>query len=118
MHTKIKVKDLSLVQWDWIQTHLVRDYEFTPETVRVCVEFELTPDFNLTRVELPVRAFMHLMNQLQGIETRARAAEAALAPDALSDHLEDQRNAADPVRAAERAGEYQTGQGHGAGWND
>ena len=99
MRTRIKVTDLSLTQWDWLQDHLPESREFGPDAVRMCVEFELTAELSPRHVEMPPREFVALMTTLARLET----AQAALTPDALPDHLEAQRNAADPQRAAERS---------------
>lgn len=99
MRTRIKVTDLSLGQWDHLQDNLPASYDMPEGAVRVCVEFELDAQMDSRHVEMPVRAFMALMTRLARIQ---RHAEAALTPDALPDHLEAVRNAADPARAAER----------------
>lgn len=105
MRTRIKVMDLTLRQWDHLQDNLRASYELPDGAVRVCVEFELDAQLNPRHVEMPVRAFVALMTQLQRIENHAEPVQtgtAALPPDALPGHLESVRNAADPVRAAER----------------
>lgn len=101
MRTRIKVGDLTIRQWDWLQDNLPDSQEFPPNAVRVCVVFELTAELSPRHVEMTARRFVALMTTLARLET----AQAVLTPDALPDHLEDQRNAADPQRAAERAGE-------------
>jgi hypothetical protein len=102
MHIRVKVKDLSLRQWDWLQDNVQVEYDFAPFEPRACVEFELTPDLNVRHVEMPVPALAGLLMVLQSLDP-AVTATAALSPDELPDHLEGQRNAADPQRAAERA---------------
>jgi hypothetical protein len=84
---------------------LPAEYDIPEGAVRVCVEFELTAELSPRHVEMPVRAFVALMTQLQRIEnapSTLQVATAALTPDELPDHLEAVRNAADPARAAER----------------
>lgn len=65
MRTKIKVTDLDLAQWDWVQTTLNRAYRFTEGAPRVCVEFELTGEISPTHVEMPVREFMLFLEELE-----------------------------------------------------
>lgn len=106
MHTRVKVVDLNLRQWDHITTEVpVNGREFLEGLPRLCVEFELTPDFSSLHIEMDVAEFATLMTRLEGIKNEpavAEVAQAALTPDALPDELERLRNAADPVRAAER----------------
>jgi hypothetical protein len=101
MHTRIKVKDLNLRQWDWLQENVLVEYQFAPFEPRACVEFELTPDLNTRHVEMPIPAFTGLMMVLQSLGL-ATVAEAVLSetPGTGTD------------------GVYQVGQGNGAGWND
>lgn len=65
MYTNIKVKNLDLAQWDWIQTTLNRTYRFAPGAPRVCVEFELTGQLDPVHVEMPVREFMLFLEELE-----------------------------------------------------
>jgi hypothetical protein len=99
MRTRIRVTDLTLNQWDWLQDNLPASQEFGPDDVRMCVEFELTAELSPRHVEMPPRMFVALMTTLARLET----AQAVLTPDALPDELERIRNAADPTRAAERS---------------
>lgn len=107
MHTRVKVRDLNLRQWDHLTTEVpVNGREFLDGLPRLCVEFELTPDFHQLHIEMDVAEFATLMTKLEGIRNEpavAEVAQAALTPDALPDHLEAVRNAADPTRAAERS---------------
>lgn len=96
MRTQIKVTDLSVVQWDYLQDNLLEKYAIPADAVRVCVEFELDPEMSTRHVEMPVRAFMSFLTRLQAAQIRATA-QAVLTPDALPDHLEAVRNAADPA---------------------
>lgn len=65
MRTRIKVTDLTLRQWDRLQDQLQPSYNIPDGAVRVCVEFELTTELDPRHVEMPVRAFMMLVTQLQ-----------------------------------------------------
>lgn len=107
MHTRVKVTDLNLRQWDHLTTEVpVNGREFLDGLPRLCVEFELTPDFHQLHIEMDVAEFATLMTKLEGIRNEpavAEVAQAALTPDALPDYLEGVRNAADPTRAAERS---------------
>lgn len=64
MHTNIKVKNLDLAQWDYIQTQLQRTFRFADGAPRVCVEFELTGQLDPVHVEMPVREFMLFLEEL------------------------------------------------------
>lgn len=94
MRVRIKVADLSLNQWAWLQENLPASYEIPEHAVRVCVELELTGQTNPIHREMSVRKFMFLMSTLDRVDL----AKAVLTPDALPDHLEAERNAADPAR--------------------
>lgn len=102
MHIKIKVKDLNLRQWDYLTTEVpVSGRTFLPGLPRVCVEFELTPDFHSLHIEMDVAEFAGLSTVLEGIKNEtavADIAQAVLTPDALPDHLDSVRDAADPAR--------------------
>jgi len=80
MRARIKVMDLTLGQWDYLQDTLPERFEMPDEAVRVCVEFELDSQLSPRHVEMPVRAFTALLTRLQEVQARA---EAALTPDAL-----------------------------------
>lgn len=86
MRTQIKVTDLSVVQWDYLQDNLLEKYAIPADAVRVCVEFELDPEMSTRHVEMPVRAFMSFLTRLQAAQIRATA-QAALTPDALPDEF-------------------------------
>ncbi len=64
MRTTIKVTDLDIAQWEYVQTQLERAYRFAEGTPRVCVEFELSADISPTHVEMPVREFMLFLEEL------------------------------------------------------
>lgn len=70
MRTRIKVTDLDLAQWDWIQTTLNRTYRFGEGQPRMCVEFELGPEIGATHVEMPVREFMLFIEELDSKRQR------------------------------------------------
>lgn len=107
MHTRVKVKDLNLRQWDHLTTEVpVNGREFLDGLPRLCVEFELTPDFHSLHIEMDVAEFATIMTRIESIRNEpdvSEIAQAALTPDALPDHLEKVRNDADPTRAAERS---------------
>lgn len=104
MRTRVKVTDINLAQWDYLTTEVpVNGREFLDGLPRLCVEFELTPDFHQLHIEMDVTEFATVMTRLEGIRNTGLVAEAALTPDALPDALEEIRNAADPTRAAERS---------------
>ena len=75
MRTRIKVMDLTLRQWDHLQDNLRTEYEIPTDAVRVSVEFELDAQISARYVDMPVRAFVALMTQLQRIETHAEVQE-------------------------------------------
>jgi hypothetical protein len=103
MHVKSKIKDLSLVQWDYVQQNLMTSYEMGPLEVRVDAEFELTADFHTRRVEMPVATFAGLLTVLRGIDlaqaevSMAQVVEAVLTPDALPDSEAGQEPLPGPV---------------------
>lgn len=101
MRTRIKVTDLTAGQWDWLERNLRDSYEIPDTAIRVGVQFEIDvlSRVLVRHVEMSVRAFAVLVSQLQSLQIQAGA---MLTPDALPDHLETVRNAADPARAAER----------------
>lgn len=73
MHAKTKITDLSLRQWDYLQDNVEHRHQFKAGEVRVCVEFELTPDMSSIHVELPIVDLAGLLTVLQGIEQAAQA---------------------------------------------
>lgn len=107
MRTRIKVTDLNLRQWDYLTTEVpVNGREFLDGLPRACVVFELTPDMSELHIEMDLAEFATVMTRLHGIRNEViSTVSAVLAPDELPDALEDIRNAADPSRAAERAGD-------------
>jgi len=73
MHSLIKVTGLSLRQWDYLQTNVNHGHRFRSGEVRVCAEFEVSPDLNSLHVELPIVGLAVLMSVLQGVEEAAQA---------------------------------------------
>ncbi len=95
MRTRTYVSDLSDAQWDRLQLRAKTEYEITSGTARVCVTFEKAGvDDELERhVEMPANEFALLLSELHLVAQ----AEAVLMPDALPDHLDGLRAAADPI---------------------
>jgi hypothetical protein len=73
MHVKTKITTLTLRQWDYLQQNVERDHSFRATEIRVCAEFELTPDLASVHVELPASDLVGLLYVLQGIEQNAQA---------------------------------------------
>lgn len=71
MRTRIKVMDMTPVQWDLLQVALRPEYDIPEGAVRVCVEFELGAQMESRHAEMPVRVFVRLMTQLQRAENHA-----------------------------------------------
>jgi hypothetical protein len=84
MRARVKVTDLNLRQWDYVTTQIPVDgREFLPGVPRVCVVFELTPDFSELHVEMDVAELLTTMVRLESIRDEIVAiASAALVPDA------------------------------------
>jgi hypothetical protein len=82
MHVNATVTGLSLQQWDYLQDTLPARYDMPDGVVRVCAEFELTPDLQVRHAEMPIRMFAGLLNRL---ERHGKMAMAVLTPDALPD---------------------------------
>jgi hypothetical protein len=103
MRVQTTITDLSEDQWAFAQEVLRTQYEIPAGSSRACLTLEHAGEER--HVELPLAALIGFQSAL-GLHASLRAfrtAMAALTPDALSEHLEEQRNAADPQRAAERA---------------
>lgn len=101
MRTTIKVRDLNLRQWDYLTTQVKVDgRDFLLGLPRVCVEFELTPDFQVLHIEMDVAEFVSLTCALQAVKNETVVAEAALTPDAQPDEFQatDQHHAGDLVQ--------------------
>jgi hypothetical protein len=73
MHAEIKVTDLSLRQWDYLQDNREHKHRFRAGEVRTCVEFELKPDMHSLHVELPIVDLAGLLTVLIAIEQAAQA---------------------------------------------
>lgn len=73
MRAGITITDLSLRQWDYLQSNVERAHRFQAGEVRTCVEFQLTPDLNSIHVELPIVDLVGLLYVLQAIEMGAQA---------------------------------------------
>lgn len=65
MRTTIKVADLSLAQWAWLNLNLPESREFSPDDVRMCVTLELTAEQSPIHVEMPPREFVVLVERLR-----------------------------------------------------
>ena len=100
MRTRTKITDLSAAQWERLQVRLQAAYDIPPGIARVCAVFELAPQTE-RHVEMPAQAFATLLAELAQIG-HAETNLAAVSLSGLPAYLEGQRNAADPVRAAER----------------
>lgn len=83
MRTRVKVADLNLRQWDYLQTNVkVSGREFLPGLPTVCAVFELTPDMAELHIEMDVAELAGLLTVLEAIKNEpdvtALAAEALL----------------------------------------
>lgn len=101
MKVGVTVSDLTPDQWRQIQD-LPVSVEIPAGVARACVVFT-GGSAEERHVELPARMLAATLERLFRIEQTAKA---VLTPDALPDHLESVRNAADPARAAERTCEH------------
>jgi hypothetical protein len=90
--------DLSKAQWDRLQIRLQTSYDLQPGMATVCAVFEQGVQQDERHVEMPIQMFATLMVELANLNR----ATAVLTPDALPDHLEEARNAADPARTKAR----------------
>jgi len=101
MRARVTITHLSPGQWRRLQVRLKTDYIIPAGTPTVCAVFELSEQ-NIQgeerHAEMPVFEFSMLVAELAQVGASELVAEATLTPDALPDHLEDQRNAADPAR--------------------
>lgn len=100
MRLQTTIDRLTDTQWTFAQEALRTSYEIPMDASRVCLVLEHRGEER--HAELPLGAFIGLMAGI-GINDTVKTVMAALSPDELPDHLEAQRNAADPQRAAERA---------------
>lgn len=67
MRTTIKVADLSLAQWAWLNLNLPESREFSPDDVRMCVTLELTAEQSPIHVEMPPREFVVMVERLRQV---------------------------------------------------
>jgi hypothetical protein len=67
MRTRIRVTDLSIRQWDWLQGQLLVEYQFAPFEPRACVEFEIGTGVAVRHVEMPLPASVGLMMVLHSL---------------------------------------------------
>ncbi len=100
MRLNVNVDRLTEAQWKFAQDALRISYDIPMGASRVCLVLEHRGEERHT--ELPLGAFIGLMAGIN-VNDNVQAVIAALSPDEVPDHLEGQRNAADPQRAAERA---------------
>ena len=78
MRTRIKVTDLNLRQWDYLQTEVPVDgREFLPGLPRACVVFELTPDMAELHIEMDLAEFIGLMLRLENIRNEPDTGQVA-----------------------------------------
>ncbi len=99
MRARVKITDLSLEQWDRLQTRLRTEYDIQPGAATVCTVWELTPELSERHVEMPVQDFATLMTELAMVAEARKVVTAVLTPDALPDELVRLREEADPARA-------------------
>jgi len=102
MRLQTTITELSTEQWELAQKVLKTGYEIPADASRVCLTLEHNGEER--HAEMPLGAYIGLLGAfgLTSLATGLQTAMAALTPDALPDHLDDLRNAADPQRAAER----------------
>jgi hypothetical protein len=101
MRLQTTITGMTAVEWKFAQEVLRTEYTIGPDASRVCLTLEHEGEER--HAEMPLGAFVGFVAGL-GVNNTVQTVLAALSPDELPDHLEDQRNAADPTRAAERAG--------------
>jgi hypothetical protein len=92
------VTELTEAQWDQVQDTVKTEYDFGQGSSRACVTFAYG---ELERhAEMPVGAFVGVLAGLGLTQALSmlQTAQAVLTPDALADHLDGARSAADPAR--------------------
>lgn len=67
MRAMIKVSDLTLRQWEWLQSNLKVEYGVSENDIRVCVQFELIPEIGSAHREMSVRDFTDLLADLKNV---------------------------------------------------
>jgi len=68
MRARIKVTDLTIEQWMWLCSNLPEAREFSPGSIRMCVELELTGQADPIHVEMPPREFVTLIEKVSQVE--------------------------------------------------
>ena len=87
MRTRVKVSDLNLRQWEYLQTNvLVTGREFLDGLPRACVVFELTPDMAELHIEMDLVELAGLMITLNAIKDEVAVADLA---DETGAHYDD-----------------------------
>lgn len=96
------ITDLDEELWTYLQRNVRTEYEIPEGAVRVCLTFSREGEER--HAEMPMAAIVGLLMGLgmvsasQAFRALTLTVQAALTPDALPDHLEDQRDAADLQR--------------------
>lgn len=98
MRIKTTIDRLNENQWQFANRVLLTSYNIPKDASRVCLVIEHRGEER--HAELPIGAYMGLVGGLglKAVIEGYGTAQAALTPDALPDHLETVRNAADPAR--------------------
>lgn len=110
MRIQSTMTDLTEVQWAFVNATVLTSYPIDDLETRVCLTIEHGEQER--HVEMPMGSYISLLTGVRLIPlsqtlsrfrenvraSMAKVAEAALTPDALPDHLEKARSAADPAR--------------------
>lgn len=98
MRLTTTIDRLTAEQWTIAHQILRTEYEIPMDASRVCLVLEHRGEER--HAELPLGAYAELLRSLaaDSVLSPLRTAMAALTPDALPDHLEKVRQAADPER--------------------
>ncbi len=76
MRTRVKVTDLNLRQWEYLQTNvLVTGREFADVLPRGCVVFEMVPGMAELHVEMDLVELAGLMVTLNGLKDEVAVAD-------------------------------------------
>lgn len=68
MRAIIRVTDLTLRQWEQLESILKPEYHVGENDTRVCVQFEMIPEMGPTlHRQMSVRAFLALLDRLQDV---------------------------------------------------
>jgi hypothetical protein len=73
VRARIRVNDLSQVQWDYLRENLPVSYNIPDNVIRVCVEFEFQFGPDVRHVEMPARTFVTWMTRLRRVQHEAEA---------------------------------------------